>query len=206
MHAPSYKKSCKNFPTAVTLKSKISDCAGFTIIEIICTISIFLLIIAGILKIQQSFQEREKQIRTRTEMVQIASWLEEYYDLHGDYPRIVAHDDNQGTVLCSALHGKDPNGNTPSVDKKIDLVATSLKEINDKFIDPFLSDYIYYYKLRTDNGTWQNPSYILISKGPKGQQNPQRNLSIAKGVTVSAAGKIDGNPNGDIILTNGGFP
>jgi prepilin-type N-terminal cleavage/methylation domain-containing protein len=179
---------------------------GFTIIEIVCTVSIFLIIAGGVLKIQQSFQEREKQLRTRTEMAQIASWLEEYHQLHGDYPKILDHNDSQGTVLCPALHGNaDPDGNIPSADKKIDLVATSLQEIGGKFVDPFLSDYIYYYKRRTDNNTWQNPSYILISKGPKGQQNPQRNLNISKGVTVSTAGKVSGNPNGDIILTNGGF-
>ncbi|MDR0740384.1 MAG: type II secretion system GspH family protein [Puniceicoccales bacterium] len=179
---------------------------GFTVIEIICTVSIFFIIAAGILKIQQTFQEREKQIRTRTEMMQIASWLEEYHELHGDYPKIVTHNDSQGDILCSALHGNiDPNGSTPIATKQIDLVATQLKEIDNKFVDPFLSDYIYYYKLRTDNGTWQNLSYILISKGPKGQQNPQRNLTISKGVTIGNEGKISGSPNGDIILTNGGF-
>jgi type II secretory pathway pseudopilin PulG len=179
---------------------------GFTVIEVVCTVSIFLIIAAGILKIQQTFQEREKQTRTRTEMMQIASWLEEYHGTHGDYPKIVTHNDSQGNILCSALHGTiDPNGDTPAATKQIDLVAAPITEISNQFADPFLSDYIYYYKLRTDNGTWQNPSYILISMGPKGQQNPQRNLTISKGVTISTAGKISGQPNGDIILTNGGF-
>ncbi|MDR2371886.1 MAG: type II secretion system GspH family protein [Puniceicoccales bacterium] len=188
------------------MTKKISDHRGFTIIEIVCTVTIFLAIAAGILRIQQTFQEREKQIRTRTEMMQIASWLEEYHEIYGDYPKIVTHNDDQGNVLCSALHGNiDPNGSTPAAVKQIDLVATPLNEISNQFVDPFLSDYVYYYKLRTDNGTWQNPSYILISKGPKGQQNPQRNLTISKGVTISTGGKISGNPNGDIILTNGGF-
>jgi type II secretory pathway pseudopilin PulG len=188
------------------MTKKISDRMGFTIIEVVCTVSIFLIIAAGILKIQQTFQEREKQIRTRTEMMQIASWLEEYHEIHGDYPKIDPHNDTQGNILCSALHGTiDPDGNTPVATKQIDLVVTPLKEISSKFVDPFLSDYIYYYKRRADNGTWQNPSYILISKGPKGQQNPQRNLMISKGVTISAEGKISGQPNGDIILTNGGF-
>jgi prepilin-type N-terminal cleavage/methylation domain-containing protein len=196
----------KKFPPTVALNKKLSDNTGFTVIEIICTVSIFLIIAAGILKIQQSFQERDKQIRARTEMTQISSLLEEYHGLHGDYPKIATHDDSQGNILCSALHGNiDPNGQNPDAAKKIDLVTTSLKEINEKFVDPFLSDYIYYYKQRTDNGMWQNPSYILISKGPKGQQNLQRNLTISKSVTVSTAGQVSGNLNGDIILTNGGF-
>jgi hypothetical protein len=139
-------------------------------------------------------------------MMQIAGWLEEYHELHGDYPKIVGHNDNQGDILCSALHGNsDPNGDLPSAIKKIDLVTSALKEINGKFVDPFLSDYIYYYKLRSDSGTWQNPSYILLSKGPKGQQDPQRSRTTFKGVTISGAGKISGQGSGDIILTNGGF-
>jgi prepilin-type N-terminal cleavage/methylation domain-containing protein len=194
----------KNLFPAIT--KKISEPGGFTVIEIICTVTIFLIIAAGILKIQQTFQDREKQIRTRTEMMQIASWLEEYHGLHGDYPKIVTHNDDQGSVLCSALHGNiDPNGNLPIVTEQIDLVAAPLNEIGGRFVDPFLSDYIYYYKLRTDNGTWQNTSYILISKGQKGQQNPQRNRTISKGVTINTEGKIGGSPSGDIILTNGGF-
>jgi hypothetical protein len=65
--------------------------------------------------------------------------------------------------------------------------------------------YIYHHKLRSDNGTWKNSSYILISKGPKGQQNLQRNLTISKGVTVSNASQVTGSLRGDLILTNGGF-
>jgi type II secretory pathway pseudopilin PulG len=185
---------------------KISNYSGFTAIEIVCTVAIFLIIVTGILKIQQSFQGREKQIRTRTEMTQIAGWLEEYRSIHGDYPKIVNHDDGQGTILCSALHGNiDPDGGAIlDIAKKIDLVTTSLHEIDGKFVDPFLSDYIYYYKLRAGN-VWQNPSYILISKGPKGQQDPKLSLQVSKNVTISPAGKVDGNPNDDIVLINGGF-
>jgi type II secretory pathway pseudopilin PulG len=176
-------------PIRQYLTTKFCGRMGFTTIEIVCTISIFLIIAAGIIKIQQTFQEREKQVRTRAEMMQIASLLEEYHGIHGDYPKIDTHNDSQGPILCSALHGKsDPNGNTPPLEKQVDLVASSLKEINNQFVDPFLSDYIYYYKRRSDSGTWKNSSYILISKGPKGQQNPQRNLTIAKSVTVSNEG------------------
>ncbi|MDR0418047.1 MAG: type II secretion system GspH family protein [Puniceicoccales bacterium] len=197
--------SHKNFSSIGSLNTKISNYSGFTAIEIVCTISIFLIIVAGILKIQQSFQGREKQIRTRTEMTQIAGWLEEYRSIHGDYPKIVSHNDYQGSVLCSALHGNiDPDGIDLDITKKIDLVTTSLQEIDGKFVDPFLSDYIYYYKLRMNN-LWKNPSYILISKGPKGQQNPQRDLIISTNITISPTGKVDGNPNGDIVLTDGGF-
>jgi type II secretory pathway pseudopilin PulG len=187
-------------------KKNSSNQAGFTVIEIVCTVSIFFIIAAGILKIQQSFQERDKQIRTRTEMTQIAAMLEKYLNLHGDYPRIVAHSDSQGGILCSALHGSiAPDGTTPDGTKKIDLVTTEIKEIGGKFVDPFLSDYIYYYKLRPDDSTWKNSSYVLISKGSKGQQNPQRNLTIPKSVTVSGEGQVSGDLNGDLVMTNGGF-
>jgi hypothetical protein len=77
----------------------------------------------------------------------------------------------------------DPNGNAPPTDKH----------------------YIYHYKLHSDNGTWKNPSYILISKGPKGQQNLQRNLAISKGVTIGNTGQVTDSPHGDLISTNGGF-
>jgi hypothetical protein len=132
--------------------------------------------------------------------------LEEYHGLHGDYPKITAHDDSQGPILCAALHGNiDPDGNAVNPYKAVDLVTTPIKEINGKFVDPFLSDYVYYYKLRSGSDAWDNPSYILLSKGTKGQQNPQRNLNILKGVTIDERGQISGSHGGDMIITNGGF-
>jgi type II secretory pathway pseudopilin PulG len=179
---------------------------GFTTIEIICTVAIFFLMAVGILKVYDSFRERDKQIRTRSELGVLSNMLEAYHALHGDYPQIALHNDNQGTVLNQALHGQiDPEGDTPPQNKQVDLVTTTLCEIDGKFVDPFSSDYIYYYKLRSYPDVWENPSYLLISKGPKGQQNPQRNLTISKGVTVSTAGEVTGNFRGDIIITNGGF-
>jgi type II secretory pathway pseudopilin PulG len=179
---------------------------GFTTIELMCTITIFMIAMTIILKISSSFQVSEKQIRTRTEMSCIANMLEEYLSLHGDYPKIEAHNDFQGNILCSALYGNiNPDGDTPDAPKKVDLVTSTLIEINGKFVDPFSSDYIYYYKLRSNGDTWENSSYILLSKGSKGQQNTERNLEISKGVTITTQGRITGDQRGDIIITNGGF-
>jgi type II secretory pathway pseudopilin PulG len=116
---------------------------GFTAVEMVCTAAIFLVATAGIFKIYSTLQEREKQILTRSELTQLARMLEEYRALHGDYPKIAAHDDLQGTILCAALHGtSDPDGNSISGPKAQDLVATSIKEIGGRFVDPFFSDYI----------------------------------------------------------------
>lgn len=197
--------SHKNLSPTMASNKRISNRVGFTVIEIVCIVSIFLIIAAGILKIYQCFQVRDKLAWTRTEMVQIVSWLEEYRKIHGDYPKVAAYDDNQGAILCSALHGRiDPMGNTPDEANRIDFVTTSIKEIDGKFVDPFLSDYIYYYRQRGDT-VWQNPSFILISKGSKGQQNSQRNRTIPKGVTINPLGRISSDLNGDIVSTCGGF-
>jgi type II secretory pathway pseudopilin PulG len=195
----------KNARGIATLLRRVNR-NGFTFFEILCTVSIFWIIIVGILKIQQSFYDREKQIRTRAEMSQIANMLEEYYVLHGDYPKIIAHNDHQCDILCTALHGEiNPDGDVPDEGKQIDLVTVSLKEINGRFTDPFLSDYIYYYKLRSDSEVWQNKSYILISKGIKGQQDAKRSVVVTKGSSVSTSGVIGPTLGGDIVLTNGGF-
>ncbi|MDR0590420.1 MAG: hypothetical protein LBG09_00995 [Puniceicoccales bacterium] len=179
---------------------------GFTAVEMVCTAAIFLAAAASIFKIYSTLQEREKQILTRSELTQLARMLEEYRALHGDYPKIVAHDDHQGIILCAALHGiTDPNGNPTSGPKAQDLVTTTIKEIAGQFVDPFLSDYIYYYKLRSDGDSWDNPSYVLLSKGPKGQQNPQRNLNTSKGTAIDQRGYVSDSHGGDIIITNGGF-
>jgi hypothetical protein len=85
--------------------------------------------------------------------------LEEYRSLHGDYPKIPAHYDRQGAILCAALHGTiDPNGTPLSVPKAQDLATATIKEIGGQFVDPFSSDYIYDYKLRSGGDSWDNPS------------------------------------------------
>jgi hypothetical protein len=123
---------------------------GFSAVEMVCTTAIFLVAIAGIFKIYTTCQEREKQILARSELTQLARMLEEYRALHSDYPKIAAHDDHQGTILCAALHGtSDPDGNPISGPEAKDLATTTIKEIGGQFVDPFSSDYIYYYKLRS---------------------------------------------------------
>jgi prepilin-type N-terminal cleavage/methylation domain-containing protein len=188
-------------------KRKLSRPRGFTAIEILCTMAIISIIAFGILRVQNAYKEREKHIRVRTEMTCLGHMLEEYYNLHGDYPKIATHDDDQGAILCAALHGTlDPDGHTPSSDRQIDLVPTTILEISGKFVDPFSSDYIYYYNLRSDENGWQNPSYILISKGSKGQQNHWRNRTVpGKSIQISPTGAIGGSLGGDIVMTNGGF-
>jgi hypothetical protein len=171
-----------------------------------CTATIFLVAAAGMFKIYSTCQEREKQILTRSELTQLARMLEEYRELHGDYPKITAHDDRQGTILCAALHGTiDPDGHPLGGSQARDLVTTALREINGQFVDPYLSNYVYYYKRRSGDDSWANPSYVLLSKGPKGQQNPQRNLAVEKGSTVDERGYVGDGRGGDIIVTNGGF-
>jgi hypothetical protein len=172
----------------------------------VCTAAIFLVAMAGIFKIYGTLQEREKQILTRSELTQLARMLEEYRALHGDYPKIAAHDDRQGTILCAALHGTiDPDGNPIDGPKAQDLATTTIKEIGGQFVDPFSSDYVYYYKLRDGGDSWDNPSYVLLSKGPKGQQNPQRNRNISKSTAIDQRGCVSDSRGGDIVITNGGF-
>lgn len=173
-------------------------------LEILLTISIFFIFLFGILKVRENYRVRDKQILARAELVTLADALERYFNIFGDYPKIASHDDQQGDVLYSALHGQiDPDGN--SVSDGQDFVETNIKEIDGRFVDPFLSDYIYYYKMRGSESLWRNPSYILISKGPKGQQNPERSVVVSKSVTVTMAGVIIGDAKDDIIVTSGGI-
>ncbi|MDR2807097.1 MAG: type II secretion system GspH family protein [Puniceicoccales bacterium] len=197
----------KFFRRTEMMKIRHHPCLAFTAIEIMCTVTILCLIAAGVLKIYGTYQERDKLIRTRLEMSALVDMLETYRQQHGDYPKIESHDDHQGGILNQALHWRiDPNGNALSDEKRIDFLTTNLKEIDGKFVDPFLSDYIYYYKRRTQEDLWKNPSYFLISKGPKGQQNSKRNVATAtKSVTISDQGQITGNLRDDIIATEGGF-
>jgi hypothetical protein len=139
-------------------------------------------------------------------MVQIADLLEECHTLHSDYPKIAAHQDNQSNILCSALHDNiDPNRNNSEAAQKIDLVRTALKELHGKCFDSFLSDSIHSYKMHSDNGTEKNPSYLLVSKCSKRQQNSQCDLTASKRVAVSTDDKVSGSPRNDILLINGGF-
>lgn len=177
---------------------------AFTLLEILMTVTLIWLVVAGILKVQGAHLSREKYIRTKAEMATIALLLEKYREKYGDYPKLNAHDDFQGDVLCSALKGViDPEGGVISDGEN--LLSSSFKEIDGKLVDPFFSDYIYYYKTKNKESDWKEISYILISKGVKGQQNPERNRVVAKDVTVSENGYISGENFSDIVLTSSGF-
>jgi hypothetical protein len=83
-------------------------------------------------------RESDKEILIRAEMTEISSLLDEYHGFHDNYPKIAPHEDSQDNIHCSAVYVYiDPNGQSPDLGEKIDLIRTPLKEINRKFIDAF---------------------------------------------------------------------
>lgn len=156
--------------------------------------------------VRDHFEKTEKLMLTRVEMVKLGDLLERYYTIHSDYPKIATHNDQQGTLLYKALHGEiDPDGHTPIAENQTDLLENTFTILDEKLIDPFGSDYIYYYKEYDKSDVWQNPSYVLISRGAKGRRCRNRTSMIPKSVTVTNEGAVSGNLKSDIVMTKSGF-
>ena len=177
---------------------------GFTLLELLVTIGILLLLCTCVLTIRDHGISRERFIITKSEMSAIASALERYKDIYGDYPKISAHNDFQGNILKSALDGCiDPNGNDVSDGDRLYISSLRCSDDGVYFLDGFGKKYIYYYKLRGHESDWLRQSYILLSTGMKGMDASTQYTS--PDTVVSIDGGIGSTHGSDLIITNAGF-
>lgn len=117
--------------------------------------------------------ESGKIARTKAELAALSAGLEGYKRQFGDYPRT----DDSAVLLQSLIGKQDPLGNTLAKPGRaqIDLALfRTTPEDVDPFdntsavlIDPWDQPYVYVYK--PSGTTWTNPSYVLYSIGPDGQ-------------------------------------
>jgi prepilin-type N-terminal cleavage/methylation domain-containing protein len=158
---------------------------GFTLLELLVTIAILAILASIFFGIQRGVFSAQSQAKARAEMAVIAGALEEFKSRYGDYPWT----DRPGGLaenvyLHQILTGKvylDRGTGSASMrigDRRplMEMAALTLEPINpsspetgSRIVDPWDGDYVYYYRRNASDGSWENPGFILLSKGENGE-------------------------------------
>lgn len=139
-----------------------------------------ILILAGIvIGVQRGVYRSQSEARAKGDMSAIATALEAYKLRHGDYPWLGA--DVDGTELFKHLRGEeimrgDGSGSVTmeavtDVQHRrplLDIANFRLNSGRTAIVDPWGNPYRYYYRNSAGTGTWNYPSFILVSAGPDG--------------------------------------
>ena|SRR5690625_2278259 len=157
--------------------------AAFTIIELLVVIAVIGILMGITFGITRGVNERGRISQAQTALAALSQALEAYKTHYGDYPQVTAVDaESRWQTLYDALNGRrGPTGDllNPPGRVFIEHENFSLKDPNlpdspgNYLLDPWSRPYEYHYK---DTGNWENPSYVLYSRGPSGESAGDNDL------------------------------
>jgi general secretion pathway protein G len=146
---------------------------AFTLIELLAVLTIIAILSSIVLGAGRRATEAGHAARARAELAALSAALEAYKLQHGDYPRT-----NDGATLVQSLLGRiAPTGAALSPAGRAHLEAAKFSfspanpfdDANAVLLDPWGRPYRYAYKTATP---WTNPSFVLHSAGPDGDDAP----------------------------------
>jgi len=130
-----------------------------------------------------------RKARARSELLILATALESYRGVHGDYPRT----NDAARLLQSLLGRRGPKYAAIAEPARLELARFSLPEGADPFsdesvalLDPWGQQYRYAYK---SSVPWSNPMYVLYSAGPDGVD--EATLAAGGFPAMAAAPNVD---------------
>lgn len=164
--------------------------AAFTLLELLAVIAIIAVLTGIVIGVGRRSAETGRSARAKAELAALSAALEAYKRQHGDYPQTGAVPNLADTaapasadapgILFNALAGKrGPRPTLTPLDGRafVELAKFTLQnpaalpspgntaQLANAFVDPWGRRYLYAY--RTGTG-WTNPSYVLWSTGPDG--------------------------------------
>lgn len=166
---------------------------GFTLVEVLTTIAIISILAAISFGILTGVNEKRAVSRATAEISAIASGLESYRSAYGSYPvnRSYDADSNSGLLLALAGLG-NPEGNplsdsqqrSPFVNLDSFEISFSSDSAKQAFsnspsanalsglniLDPWGNPYRYFYDRIQSGTSWRNPSFVIYSMGPDGEE------------------------------------
>jgi prepilin-type N-terminal cleavage/methylation domain-containing protein len=146
---------------------------AFTLLELVAVIAIVAVLAGLVVGAAGRASESGRIARTRAELAALATGLEAYRRVYGDYPQT-----NQPARLLQSLLGElGPGDVSMHARALIELARFTTSGGPDPaadpsavLVDPWGRPYTYAYKVPPDD--WLNPSFLLYSLGPDGQYTP----------------------------------
>lgn len=182
---------------------------GFTLIELLMVLAVIGILIGITLGVARSVEEGRNTAAANTQLVALAQALEDYKSHYGDYPWV----ENSSSItrretLFKALIGlQGPKGHTLAPQERFFIEPDRFRLRNPNaetdaagaagnyLLDPWGNAYEYHYKINGNEAAWENPSYVLFSRGSNGE---------AKANDPGPDGRpdYDNNDNRDNIYAN----
>ncbi len=142
--------------------------AAFTLLEIMVTMAIVAALGAIALHGAHRASQASRVARAKAELAVLATALEDYRRMCGDYPRT-----NDASRLLQALIGqRGPRDEAVRLHSFVELARFSVSGVSDPFsdataviVDPWGRSYRYAYRTQSP---WDNPGYVLYSVGSDG--------------------------------------
>lgn len=183
-----------------------SSSKAFTIIELLTVIAVVGILMGIAFGIYRGVNQRGQITRAEAETAALAQALEQYRTHYGDYPWIPGTTEEQRSErLYEALNGErgptgmalNPKGRVFIEHERFRLADPGDPDASGNYLlDPWNNRYQYHYKRQTDDGAaWENPSFVLFSKGPSGN-------SKADDPPASGKPEYDHPENRDNIYAN----
>lgn len=146
------------------------DAGGLTLLELLLVVALIAALAAVTLGAGRRAVESARAARARSELATIATALEAYRRVFGDYPHTA-----DGAVLLQSLLGRrDPAGSAMQARAVIELPGLSTASDRDPrsepaavLVDPWGRPYRYVY--RVPAAGWMNSRFVLYSAGPDGR-------------------------------------
>ena len=142
--------------------------AGFTLLELILVLGVITVLSTVMMGAARWAQESGRNARAQAELATIASGLEAYRRMFGDYPQT----DDPATLVQSLIGRRGPNGAATAAREFVQRERLVTESGRDPLIDPATQwtdpwdhAYGYAYKSMTP---WLQPGYVLYSCGRDG--------------------------------------
>lgn len=162
------------------LRQQIRGRQGFTLLELITTISIIVILISILAVGFGNLLPASKGKRASADMVRIQQALEDYKGRFGEYPKPMTGLSSMEHILFNALAGRlAPNGSFGNFKMLMDrnaleftngnfpIVGEEPEALLNAIVDPWGNPFR--YRFDPDATGWKNFNYVLFSAGPDGE-------------------------------------